>query len=146
MNHLCCMYIYHMDHMDLRIDKLARLLCLCQFVTSFDSCTLKQHKITVLNSANCIQLQLLSTSPNPRQRHSSANQSMLHVHHNERVGNEPSPKHHFHSPPHLQLLLKQRGCKGCQSSCGEENDDLRMQRQGRSKKTNQNNSPPRNTL
>lgn len=89
--------------MDFRIDKLARLLCLCQFVTSFDSCTLKQHKITVLNSANCIQLQLLSTSPNARQRHSSANQSMLHVHHYQRVGDEPSPKHPFHSPPGCQL-------------------------------------------
>ncbi len=34
--------------MDIRIGKLlALLLCLRQFVTSFDSCALKQHKITV---------------------------------------------------------------------------------------------------
>lgn len=123
---------YHMDHMGFRILELISWPFSSACVSL--SRALFMHKITPVISANCIQLQLLSTSPNPRQRHSSANQSMLHVHHNERVGNEPSPTHHLHSPPHLQLLLKQRGCKGCQSSCGEENDDLRMQRQSRTKK------------
>lgn len=82
-------------------------------------------------SANCIQMQLqsLSTSLNPTERHFSPNQSMPHV-----LPNITSTPHQAAAAPHLQLLLKQRGCKGCQSSGGEENDDLRMQRQGRTKK------------